>query len=101
MRVVEAALDDRPDNPSARLAAAKALAEELAGEGCFLLSWKNALTGESYPKVEACGCDTLEGWELYAVTRGADLRVHVDEGDYEFMFIAGAVLDESPEAGRG
>ena len=52
----------------------------------FLISWKNNLTGESSPSVESCRCD-IEGWELYALSRGATLRVEINGGQIVFLFM--------------
>ena len=69
---------------AAKLAAEKAAATELTD--AMLVSWKDNLTGESSPNVMACGESNLEGWEMYAHSRGARLRVEVG-GGYVFIFI--------------
>jgi Domain of unknown function (DUF5619) len=51
----------------------------------MLLSWKNNLTGAYSPNVEACNSCGLEGWEQYAQSRGAEIRVEVGD-DYVFMY---------------
>ena len=67
-----------------RSAAAVALEEQ--DINAFLISWKNNLTGQSSPSVESCRCD-IEGWELYALTRGATLRVEINGGQIVFLFM--------------
>jgi len=79
---VETGLDDIFS--ASRTAAAKALEEQEIN--AVLISWKNNLTGESSPPVEACRCD-IEGWELYALTRGATLRVEINGGEIVFLFM--------------
>ena len=69
---------------ASRSAAAEALEEQ--DINAFLISWKNNLTGESSPSVKSCRCD-IEGWELYALTRGATLRVEINGGEIVFLFM--------------
>jgi hypothetical protein len=52
----------------------------------MLVSWKDNTTGVYSPDVEACGDCGLEGWELYAASRDADLRIEINGGDYVFIF---------------
>lgn len=51
----------------------------------MLLSWKNNRSGAYSPNVEACNPCGLEGWEQYALSRGAEVRIEVGE-DYVFMY---------------
>jgi hypothetical protein len=69
---------------ASRTAAIKALEEQKID--AVLISWKNNLTGESSPQVESCRCG-FEGWELYAITRGATLRVEINGGEIVFLFM--------------
>jgi hypothetical protein len=69
---------------AARAAAIKALEERKID--AVLISWKNNLTGDASPAVESCRCG-FEGWELYALSRGATLRVEVNGGDMVFLFM--------------
>ena len=66
-----------------RSAAVEAVKEQ--APDAILISWKNNLTGESSPAVESCRCG-FEGWELYAITRGATVRVEINGGELIFMF---------------
>lgn len=78
-----------PDGGEPPFIAAKLAAEEAAEDGsgpAMLVSWKNNLTGEFSPNVVACRECYLDGWEMYAASRGADLRVEVNGGEYVFMF---------------
>ncbi|MBI5189358.1 MAG: AF1514 family protein [Nitrospirae bacterium] len=80
--------DGTPLFLAAKLAAeAAASAIDVGSAPAMLVSWKDNLTGESSPHVEACGDCGLEGWEMYAASRGADLRVEVNGGEYVFMFV--------------
>lgn len=70
-------------------AAQKAAVHEAEKDGGdpMLIAWHDNESGRSSPEVEACGCTTLAGWEVYAGSRGADLRVEVDGGKYVFIFL--------------
>lgn len=69
--------------------AAKRAAEDEADNrsgGSMLISWKNNRTGETSPNVTMCRECHLAGWEMYAASRGADLRIEVNGGEYVFIF---------------
>jgi len=89
IRTVSLSLADAPDDPDELFSAAMKRASDEAGPGAFMLSWKDARTGMSSPNVESCGGCDMEGWEQYAIKRGADLRVEVGGGDYVFMYLTG------------
>ncbi len=59
---------------------------ERLSECPMLISWKDNRTGEKSPNVIACKECYLDGWEMYAASRGADLRVEVNGGEYVFIF---------------
>jgi hypothetical protein len=68
---------------------AKQKAKELAFEKCdapMILSWKNNKTGESYPDYE-CGVSDRPFWVRYAESRGANLTIDFNDGDYVFMIV--------------
>jgi len=80
---------DMPDTAGGSFVKAKGLAEAEAQKAAgpvMLLSWKDNRTGASSPDVESCTCG-IEGWEQYALSRGAELRVEVGR-DYVFYFKA-------------
>ena len=60
---------------------------EKAGGDFMLLAWHDNESGRSSPEVEACGIGPMPGWEMFATSRGADLRVEVGGGKYVFMFL--------------
>ena len=66
-------------------AQAKQKAREF-GDDAMLLSWHQGRTGKSFPDVE-CGRQGKPGWILYAESRGADLVIDINDGDYIFLFI--------------
>ncbi|HDD36647.1 MAG: AF1514 family protein [Archaeoglobaceae archaeon] len=47
----------------------------------MLLSWRDLKTGKKYPNVDCCGEDS---WEIYAINRGGNLKINVNE--YSFIF---------------
>ena len=68
---------------------AKDLAKQTAQErsqDAMLLSWYNRKTGDFYPRFD-CGGQDRPAWEVFAESRGANLTVDVDGGDYVFMFL--------------
>ena len=55
-------------------------------KNCMVLSWKNGKTGEFYPNRE-CGTQNKPAWIYYAQTRGANLTIDINDGDYIFMIL--------------
>ncbi len=51
----------------------------------ILLSWLNRKTGRHFPNVECCGDECKTSWEIYAESRGGNVRVEVGQ-DYIFIF---------------
>ena len=77
-------------NPSLDFAEAKDLAKQKAKETCedpMLLSWYQGKTGESYPNME-CGPGDKPAWIVFAESRGGDLTIDVNEGQYIFIFLS-------------
>jgi hypothetical protein len=78
------------DNPNLDFAEAKDLAKQKAKEICadpMLLSWYQGKTGESYPNLE-CGPGDTPAWIVYAVSRGGDLTIDINQGQYIFIFLS-------------
>ena len=65
---------------------AKAHAKELAPDP-MLLSWYNGKTGDFYPKYE-CGTWDKPVWIIFAESRGADIAVNINDGEYIFLFLS-------------
>ncbi len=68
---------------------AKQMAKDMAFEKCdapMILSWKNNITGESYPDYE-CGAADRPFWVRYAEGRGANLTIDFNDGDFVFMIL--------------
>jgi hypothetical protein len=76
-------------DPGFDFAKAKQIAKQKAFEKCdypMILSWKNGITGESYPDYE-CGVADRPFWIRYAEGRGANLTIDFNNGDYVFMVL--------------
>ncbi len=65
---------------------AKDKARELA-EDPMLLSWYNGKTGEFHPKLE-CGTWNKPVWIIFAESRGADIAININDGEYIFLYLS-------------
>jgi hypothetical protein len=80
----------KDDNPKLDFEAAKEVAKQKAeelGDDPMLLSWHQGETGESYPNLE-CGPGDKPAWITYAETRGGDLTIDINAGQYVFIFLS-------------
>jgi hypothetical protein len=84
-KVLPVSLGPDVDFEGAKEAARKKAREVCAGS--MMLSWYNKKTGEYYPKTQ-CGSHLTPVWRLYAESRGSDITVDVNKGDYVFMFLS-------------
>ena len=78
------------DNPDLEFEEASGLAKQAAKEACadpMLLSWYQGQTDESYPNTE-CGPGDRPAWIVYAESRGGDLTVDINDGQYVFIYLA-------------
>jgi hypothetical protein len=78
------------DKTSLDFAETKDLVKQKAKEICadpMLLSWYQGKTGESYPNLE-CGSGDKPAWIVYAESRGGDLTVDINEGQYVFIYLS-------------
>ena len=78
------------DNPDLDFTEAKALARQKAQAICadpMLLSWYQGKTGESYPNLE-CGPDDRPAWIVYAASRGGNLTIDINAGQYVFIYLS-------------
>jgi hypothetical protein len=53
----------------------------------MLLSWFQGKTGESYPNME-CGPGDKPAWITYAESRGGDLVIDINQGQYIFIYLS-------------
>ncbi len=65
---------------------AKVKAMELA-EDPMMLSWYNGKTGDFYPKLE-CGTWNKPVWIIFAESRGADIAININDGEYIFLYLS-------------
>jgi hypothetical protein len=80
----------KDNNPALDFEAAKDLAKQKArefGADPMLLSWYRGETGESYPNLE-CGPGDKPAWITYAETRGGDLTIDINRGQYVFIYLS-------------
>ena len=78
------------DDPNLDLEKAKTFARHKALEKCddpMLLSWYCGETGESYPSLE-CGPGDKPAWITYAESRGGDITVDINKGQFVFIFLS-------------
>ena len=78
------------DNPELDFAGAKEIARQKAKKICtdpMLLSWYLGQTGESYPNLE-CGPGDKPAWIVYAESRGADLTIDINDGQFIFIYLS-------------
>jgi hypothetical protein len=98
MKVLKPRIKDYPgshielriDKPDLDFEDARDLAKQKAKETCadpMLLSWYRGQTGESYPNAE-CGPGDRPAWIVYAESRGGDLTVDINDGQYVFIYLA-------------
>jgi hypothetical protein len=69
---------------------AKTLAQKKAKEiteDPMMLSWFSGKTGEFYPKTE-CGPMDKPPWIVHAESRGADLAININDGEYIFLYLS-------------
>lgn len=70
------------------LSEAKRLADAAARDRVpdpMLLAWFSRKTGEHSPKVECCGEDK-PAWLVYAESRGGNLTIRLNDGEYVFVY---------------
>ena len=69
--------------------AAKTLAKSKAREinpDAMMLSYYDDLRAEGFPNYD-CGSQTKPPWEVFAESRGCNLIIDVDDGDYLFFYL--------------
>ena len=78
------------DNPELGFAEAKDLAKQKAQAICadaMLLAWYQGKTGQSYPNLE-CGPGDRPAWIVYAESRGGNLTIDINAGQYVFIYFS-------------
>jgi len=98
MELIKPKIEDYPgqhimlniDNADLDFEEATGLAKQKAqetGADPMLLSWYQGKTGESYPNLE-CGPGDKPAWITYAESRGGDLTIDINEGQYVFIYLS-------------
>ena len=80
----------KTDDPDLEFTAAKDIAKQRAKELCtdpMLLSWFQGKTGEFYPNME-CGPGDKPAWITYAESRGGDMLININQGQYIFIYLS-------------
>jgi hypothetical protein len=79
-------IEMRIDNPDLDFAEVKDIATQKAKDICddpMLLFWYQGRTGESYP-ISECGPGDKPAWIVYAESRGGNLIIDINAGQYVF-----------------
>jgi hypothetical protein len=79
----------RIDDPDLDLAAASAMAKTKAramDKNAMMLSYHSAKTGEFWPNYD-CGGNGRPPWIVFAESRGYNLKIEINDGDYEFFYV--------------
>ena len=98
MELIKPKIEDYPgqhimlniDNADLDFEEATGLAKQKAqetGADPMLLSWYQGKTGESHPNLE-CGPGDKPAWITYAESRGGDLTIDINEGQYVFIYLS-------------
>jgi len=77
------------DDPTLDLAAASALAKQKArsmDHNAMMLSFHSGKTGEFWPHND-CGTGGRPPWIVFAESRGYNLMIDINEGEYEFFYL--------------
>ncbi|MDX2445676.1 MAG: AF1514 family protein [Desulfobacterales bacterium] len=78
------------NNPGLDLASATDIAKKKAtelGDDPMLLAWSNGKTGEYYPTAD-CGSSDTPPWLVFAESRGADIAININDGEYIFLYLS-------------
>ena len=78
------------NGPKLDFSKAKDFARLKAKEKCadpMLLSWYQGDTGKYYPDFD-CGGSDKPPWLVYAESRGGDLTININEGQYVFIYLS-------------
>jgi hypothetical protein len=76
---------DDAETPFAEISAqVKAQAREI-NKDAMMLSWFNRKNGEGFPNYECSNEKPF--WEMFAESRGFNLKIVVNDGDYVFYYL--------------
>lgn len=77
------------EDPALNLATANAMAKAKARDmdpNAMMLSYHSGKTGEFWPNYE-CGGGGRPPWLVFAEARGYNLKIDINNGDYEFFYL--------------
>lgn len=77
------------DSPDLDLTEASKLAKTKArsiDHNAMMLSWHSGKTGKYWPTHD-CGSVDRPPWLVFAESRGYNLKIDVNDGDYEFFYL--------------
>jgi len=77
------------ENPGLDLPSASEMAKEKAREldkNAMMLSYHSGKTGEYWPNHD-CGSDTKPPWIVFAESRGYNLKIDINDGEFEFFYL--------------
>ena len=77
------------DDPRLDLAAARDMAKQKAREidsNAMMLSYHSGKTGEFWPSYD-CGGGGRPPWVVFAESRGYNLKIDINDGEYEFFYL--------------
>ena len=77
------------DDPQLDLATASSLAKKKAraiNRDAMMLAYHSGKTGEFWPNYE-CGGGGRPPWIVFAESRGYNLKIDINGGDYEFFYL--------------
>jgi Domain of unknown function (DUF5619) len=77
------------EDPALDLATATSMAKAKAREmdnDAMMLSYHSGKTGEFWPNYE-CGGGGRPPWIVFAEARGYNLKIDINNGDYEFFYV--------------
>ncbi|MBC2712957.1 MAG: AF1514 family protein [Desulfosarcina sp.] len=77
------------EDPALGLATASAIAKAKARDmdsNAMMLSYHSGKTGEFWPKYE-CGGGGRPPWIVFAESRGYNLKIDINNGEYEFFYL--------------
>ncbi len=77
------------DDPDLDLNAARAMAKRTALEmdrNAMMLSYHSGKTGEFWPAYD-CGGGGRPPWIVFAESRGYNLKIDINDGEYEFFYL--------------
>jgi hypothetical protein len=96
MRIKSDPIDTAPQqlnitvkDPGLDFSRAKKIATEEARKkaaNAMLLSWNDLKRGVCYPDIE-CGSRRRPAWVVYAQSRGGNLTVEINGGEYTFIYL--------------